>query len=1713
MFKERTEGYVPSWDGTSKSWRRYVKEISWYVGSTKRNQRQYIASKLISRLSGSARLLAMSWSQREFEGEEGVALLLRRFAASPLVRRSLPNAAAIMSEYFSFKRKLGEGISQFLVRETLGFEEFSEALVQLKEERDGVDPSTRVFDLPPMSPTDERSGYTDHRTGWPSWRDWQPPRASDAQSSAHPEAEEGYAEVPQRDPDSPPRQDGGSPGHQDPQIPGVLGPLDSFILDVLRGWRLLVAASLSNEEWRDVLAATGNKLDYLSVSDALQTLWDEQLGSSRNVFATGRGSMQSNFHEQFESPYAAAYDAYYSHWSDDARRWDEWSGWDDGNAYQAEQSGTPWTSMASPDDGALAVAEGDPDPDLLEAIESEKAAEALMVDARRTWSQAQQATSLLRKDRGFGKAGSASSSGNGNPRGCFICGSPQHGYKDCPDRGFPSKGRGKFMSPVELDAYLMSGKGKGKKGFGKSKDSQWFEESVPFEAHWMSKGKSGKGYGKPKGKFSTVNVYGMDFYGLEISFDSPFVDPKLSCGSFDSSFDVFPLELYAAADSCRTTSPSVPIGCGMLDCGATASAGPEASVKRLLAKLRKVDPAVQVFLDSDKRPFFRYGSGKWGQALYHLTVTSSKGAQRSFSIYALPNPPDYGQPWFTDDMLVPILVGMDHLSKVGLILDFCDGHAVYARDPDSTPFNMPKNVKGHFMVDIEQYLFSSGAHDSEVSNAFALQQEPAEAPGLENDGKEESWLELGTFEVGSPSEVPHQIFGVQQESHVRSSDDFFQYMLQRRRKLQDPVACISSQDSDPVSSFEPSPVTNAKVTNQDRSSSGSHSGERLGLEGPQVKGHMLAMLRRAQGLRDRVQRLWELERLRELRPSVLLHPENGISRTPYSSGRSSHGGDGFEHAEVRSQESQRLQGPHGETGTLHHRDSGKEREAGARDEQDRGTHDFIDASVSQLEDRQDFKLQGYQSSRSPGHFVSDDSRGGEPSQESGGPEEAGDGRSRRGADPCSKSSSNVAHPTPQIEDSTKKVDFSAVVECVELPSVGSSDEETLQDSVVPEDLHDYSAFEMMHSCSSLTQKTDCQTKSQKPKKKNSTMNRSLKENHQKQKKKNSAALQSQNDNEEFFEDYSAFRSGSSTTNALPWSVAKALLAMMTLLTATANENLRNLVRGNQVDVWEMLCSPYSFLTQACESEGLHCSRINLDNHYDLYRRQTYDTLFEKVKKERPKRFWVSTRCTYWCPWTSLNYNTEEKWAKLEGYRRKERGMFRLLFPFLESALIEDDSADLFMEWPTRCQGWNEPLFLNFQARLQQAGRPLWFCRIDGCRYGLRSSSGGFLKKSWTIATTSQTFYHLYKMKTCVGNHAHDHIQGIETARSAYYPWRMVKSIAQTWRKELFPERRLSLLHAPLPQHHSCAALDLHAGELVDEDQDEVGGEQDNVPTQREREQWMVQLKKYHRASGHPNNFNLARILRDAGLEKWKVDAASSLHCDECAALKLGGDSSGKIPPASMRPMPKAWEVVGMDCTEWNPPGTKKKLKILVMMDLATRFKVTSTLLTYELYEMKHESTDQLLHAFCSRWLADKPKPLVLVPDNAKSMTSAHMRQVLADLNIQIDPPAAKESWAHGLMERAVQETKNVANKIHLANPSLDPLTSLALATHAMNATEHVSGFTPLQWVYGKQFIFSEEDERVISQMILKLVTEISHSSWLQGLKRKMWQERSELNKL
>ena len=78
----------------------------------------------------------MSWTAVEFDHTNGVKDLLERLASSPLVRQTLPNAAAICQEHFcqqhfSFRRDAGEEMNNFLVREALGYSEFVEASVGL----------------------------------------------------------------------------------------------------------------------------------------------------------------------------------------------------------------------------------------------------------------------------------------------------------------------------------------------------------------------------------------------------------------------------------------------------------------------------------------------------------------------------------------------------------------------------------------------------------------------------------------------------------------------------------------------------------------------------------------------------------------------------------------------------------------------------------------------------------------------------------------------------------------------------------------------------------------------------------------------------------------------------------------------------------------------------------------------------------------------------------------------------------------------------------------------------------------------------------------------------------------------------------------------------------------------------------------------------------------------------------------------------------------------------------------------------------------------------------------------------------------------------------------------------------------------------------------------------------------------------------------------
>ena len=580
---------------------------------------------------------------------------------------------------------------------------------------------------------------------------------------------------------------------------------------------------------------------------------------------------------------------------------------------------------------------------------------------------------------------------------------------------------------------------------------------------------------------------------------------------------------------------------------------------------------------------------------------------------------------------------------------------------------------------------------------------------------------------------------------------------------------------------------------------------------------------------------------------------------------------------------------------------------------------------------------------------------------------------------------------------------------------------------------------------------------------------------------------------------------------LPLRVGRALLHLLGNVTDGFYNNLSQFVYGKTPVVWEMFCGPQSNLSKSCEKMGMEPVRVNLANGFDLYKTSSWDKVHRLYRAQRPRKIWVSPRCTYYCDWTDLNYS--HRWELLEKYRRKERKMLRQLTEFLKMAVA--DGVEIYWEWPWRCRGWKEPVVMDFIEYIQRHLTELWICRVDGCRFGMKSSQGNFIQKSWKIMTSDVEFYSKFRLRCCLKNHDHEWLQGDETTKSSYYPINLCNSIARLWRDQFVPQRWISMLWtAPvqgvdtfkevlaLDDEVSCDYEPSTPGEepdLPEQPSDIVSkpGEFDDVDPKL-LESWDAQLSRFHRAAGHPTNRNLARMLSDAQVEQWKIKRALQFRCSICEENRPGGSSSKQIPPASLRALPQPWEHVGMDVGEWTIPNVDLKVKFVLMMDLCTKYKVTEVLFSYPHGTSMVESAEDILRVLTTRWLMDKPKPKIIVPDNAKSMTSQKVAEFLSDLGIALMPPPDNESWSHGVVERAIGHVKSTATLLQEGHPDQNPIYTLALATAAINSTEFNKGYSSIQWAFGKQQELSEEE----LQQQLSLPLDQQQSEFLRLLSRR-----------
>ena len=882
------------------------------------------------------------------------------------------------------------------------------------------------------------------------------------------------------------------------------------------------------------------------------------------------------------------------------------------------------------------------------------------------------------------------------------------------------------------DAYYVSnGKGKGKH---KGKKGMWTEAY----ANGLWKGKS-KGKGKSKDPLRSVNAYASDMFvgGLEI------------------------LEANAAESPKPVTQPHV----GMLDSGATASAAPDAVVQGLISAVLSHDSKAKIELDQGARPYFRFGNGRWGRALCRVHISSMvSGSNRTFSIYTLPNPPEYFQSGYEQSSLVPVLIGMDFMGVdgAGMLVDFATGFAMITTDPKPEIFRLDMNHKGHYTLDIVQYLTQGSRCEDGHPHVIVRSNLPKAAK------EHHAVLHLGTvwFDLARSEREMHE------RDEALAHERMWRLFTHSRPA---PAASLAQMCGplDPVpSSTSSSRFLAPHVSFADGSggrprdredSSGGSKGESQCSQGqsqttrqgplredrptrPSSSTASMALHGTPHNEFAPVEHARPVDRLCSVQCAPSVHSPRGIQRAAHDNGQSQHD---WPHASRTTTADGRSLA------------DGTDLQAHAGQDQCRGSPTSSD-------------LRGDQ----PDLYVIDGAHGNTNKSDHS---DANDGDTNNGV--------------PRI-------------------SITGNDRE-LGGSSGPRGGR-------RGACGGLRERAG----------------RDL-------------------------------NSKDSKATALPLHVGRKVMALTGLMMTACSALLLDLHLHDRDGLWEIACAPHSWLSAAAEEHGLKPQRINLASGFDLYQKETWARLRELRVARKPRRLWISLPCTKWCPWTSVNFNTPEKKVQLETARRRERRLLWEANKFIKEAVESDPEVQVYFEWPHPCYGWKQAPMQDLEGHLESRGIPWLSCRIDGCNYGMRNQENSqFIRKQWLVRTTDERFHKAFRAKICPGNHGpHSTIEGNETSRTAYYPWRMVQAIARHWRDQSAPTQHIRLLQ----QRADVLELQDHT-EIADDDVLEYLEEETGMASPEEKEMEEAQMVEAE------------RICMEARFREARLREQFSM--DQCEALLL-----------------------------------------------------------------------------------------------------------------------------------------------------------------------------------------------------------------------------------
>ena len=520
--------------------------------------------------------------------------------------------------------------------------------------------------------------------------------------------------------------------------------------------------------------------------------------------------------------------------------------------------------------------------------------------------------------------------------------------------------------------------------------------------------------------------------------------------------------------------------------------------------------------------------------------------------------------------------------------------------------------------------------------------------------------------------------------------------------------------------------------------------------------------------------------------------------------------------------------------------------------------------------------------------------------------------------------------------------------------------------------------------------------------------------------------------------------------------------------------------GRTMTVWEVLAGK-GRVTQILNEQypQVEATRFSLLDGWDFQDPQMRRKFLKKLREEEPDSVLLSPPCRLWSLLQELTAAKGEDFMERLMRLREEDHATILTFCAVVYEEQRRSGRDATLEHPWGSKAWKTKAFCKMK------GHDTY---VDQCQYKLRlPDDEGVIRpvRKPTCFRTTGAVIRDRLWATCTEGHQHTPLEGSipgvgpRSKMAENYPPMLASTIAEA----------LVAQYNAWDDVNAAEEENEGDGEVQSPLQDEEGEKVIDIPehVQKNRElrrkvgrRAFEYVQRLHKNLGHVTPEVLAKMLGEVLATDDVITAAKEYICPMCYARK----KPAQVPPGSALKTTEFNQRIQVD-THWilceessvrerepapGTPAARRKDRgelsgrqcVMTIVDHATRYCAVRIL--------KAETAEEFTKGVERCWFKHFGSPKILRIDEAKGWSSKHVREWAASRSIALEvQPAEQHSWL-GVVERKHQVVRRALELYQddIGRHDLSALKEAAIyVPHTINQMEMVRGFTPQQWVLGK----------------------------------------------